>query len=142
MDRSAPRRVRRGALGVVILFCIALVGAALLYLEDPAEGGLYPPCPFHAVTGLHCPGCGSLRGLHRLLHLDIAGALSMNPLMVAALPFVLYFLVSLARSVWTGEHFPGATLLSATGWWLVAAIVLFTILRNLPVEPFAWLAPG
>ena len=37
-------------------------GAMLVavYVWEPAASGLFPPCPFHAFTGLHCPGCGSL----------------------------------------------------------------------------------
>jgi hypothetical protein len=37
-------------------------------------------CTFKAMTGLPCPTCGSTRALGRLFALDLAGALSMNPL--------------------------------------------------------------
>jgi hypothetical protein len=42
-------------------------------------------CLFKAMTGLPCPTCGSTRVLGRLVHLDLAGALAMNPLATAAL---------------------------------------------------------
>ena len=29
---------------------------------------MYAPCLFYALTDLYCPGCGTLRGLHELLH--------------------------------------------------------------------------
>jgi hypothetical protein len=37
-------------------------------------------CVFKGLTGLPCPSCGSTRALGRLFALDLAGALSMNPL--------------------------------------------------------------
>ena len=49
---------------------------------------MFPRCPFYVLTGLKCPGCGSQRALHCLLHMDIAGAAANNFLLVAALPLV------------------------------------------------------
>lgn len=37
-------------------------------------------CLFKALTGLPCPTCGSTRAVGRLVHLDLAGAIAMNPL--------------------------------------------------------------
>jgi hypothetical protein len=37
-------------------------------------------CLFKALTGLPCPTCGSTRAVGRLVHLDVPGALAMNPL--------------------------------------------------------------
>lgn len=121
---------------------LVVAGATLVFLVEPAKGGIYPPCPFHAVTGLFCPACGTLRGLNRLLHGDPAGAISMNALVVALLPFVLY---SLANRAWVrrgGRPLPGVAFLTSAGWWVVALFILFGVLRNLPVEPFCRLAPG
>ncbi|MEW5722540.1 MAG: DUF2752 domain-containing protein, partial [Thermodesulfobacteriota bacterium] len=56
------------ALVVSALGAAGLAGATWLYLVNPAVSALYPPCPFHALTGLYCPGCGTLRGLNQLLH--------------------------------------------------------------------------
>ena len=41
--------------------------------------GHYPTCPFLAITGWYCPGCGSLRAVHDLLHGDLAGAVRPQP---------------------------------------------------------------
>ena len=81
--RTSPlrRKLLMLATAVAVLGC-----ATLLYRVDPAKGGAYPPCPLHAMTGYYCPGCGSLRAVHRLLHGQLATAFRMNPLLVASLP--------------------------------------------------------
>ena len=65
-----------------------------LYVWEPAASGLFPPCPFHALTGLHCPGCGSLRAVHQLLHGELWAAFRLNPLMVLSLPLLAFAVVS------------------------------------------------
>ena len=66
-----------------------LAAAAALFAVDPNEPGHYPTCPFLATTGLYCPGCGALRGIHDLLHGDVAGALARNPMTVIAVPYLI-----------------------------------------------------
>jgi len=51
-------------------------------------------CLFKGLTGLPCPTCGSTRALGRLVHLDLVGALAMNPL--ATMSVALLFLWALA----------------------------------------------
>lgn len=41
------------------------------------------------VTGFECPGCGSQRAFHQLLHLNIAGAFRQNPIVVLYLPYII-----------------------------------------------------
>src|SRR5690554_4920065 len=68
---------------------VMLTGSVvILYLFNPEEASVYPPCPFHYITRLYCPGCGSLRALHNLLHGHLTKAMSLNPLMVATLPIL------------------------------------------------------
>ena len=43
-------------------------------------------CPFHLITGLPCPGCGTIRALQHLLKGDVQQALYTNPVgLIAAL---------------------------------------------------------
>ena len=57
----------------------------------------FPVCLLKATTGLPCPTCGSTRALGRLVHLDPAGALTMNPLAtVGIVVLALWALVDLA----------------------------------------------
>lgn len=131
---------RHGQEAVLILGAILAV-LTFLFIFDPAGTGLYPPCPFHLITGLHCPGCGSLRALHQLLHGNLVGALGLNPLAVIILPVLLYSLVSTAIRVLNNKP-PARPVVSATRiWLLLAGIIAFWVLRNIPVYPLDLLAP-
>lgn len=126
------------------LTALGLVAAILILYEfDPAEGR-YPVCPFHYLTGLHCPGCGTLRALHQLLHGNVAAALSLNLLSTIAIPILL---VGLIRSRVGGAKQTPAPPVAGRRWpihpaWLVViVIVAFGVLRNVPLYPFTLLAP-
>lgn len=115
-------------------------GALWLYHRfDPLQYALFPPCPFHYTTGLHCPGCGSQRSLHALLHGDVLGALQHNFLLLL-LFFIGLYKIYLLLSKKTNSS---ANILYATRTpWIVLFLVLgFWILRNIPFEPFSYLAP-
>ena len=62
------------------------------------------PCIFKHLTGIPCPGCGTLRALQLLLQGDVVGSLRMNPLglllVVLAVVCVVWYVVDL----WTGRH--------------------------------------
>jgi hypothetical protein len=80
-------------LTALLIWLSISIGAAYLFIFEPGKSGFFPACPFRTLTGFTCPGCGSTRGLHRLLHGDIVSAFEFNPLMVLSLPFLLYALV-------------------------------------------------
>lgn len=117
----------------------ALCGAAVLRAMDAHGLGL-PPCAFHAITGLHCPGCGLTRALHALAHGDLARAWSMNPLAMVALPLLAVMLVQwwMSRPLlpgWLDRHVHD-------GRWWITALLVFGVVRNLPYAAVAWMAPG
>ena len=120
----------------------AVAGAsAVLAVVDPARTGLFPPCPFWAVTGHWCPGCGTLRGLHELLTGDPAAAVGFNPLTMVVLPFLLGSLLAWwARSLGILRR-PPSPLPTPVPWLVVATVVVFWGLRNVPVDPLSALAP-
>jgi Protein of unknown function (DUF2752) len=130
---------------VIAVECLAAATAiVVLYCIDPADGGTYPVCLFHQFTGLHCPGCGSLRAMHQLLHGHLAAALAMNPLAVCTLPLLI------AAGLWNflpmrfrpARSLPHRRLLPFHWMWLVVIVVIaFGILRNVPAYPFTLLAP-
>ncbi|MBQ8969396.1 MAG: DUF2752 domain-containing protein [Bacteroidaceae bacterium] len=47
------------------------------------------PCPFHVLTGLNCPLCGTQRLVVALLHGHWGEAFHYNPLLFTAIPIVL-----------------------------------------------------
>ncbi|MFI5180167.1 MAG: DUF2752 domain-containing protein [Thermoanaerobaculia bacterium] len=63
-----------------------VVLAIVLFLFDPAVYGFYPPCLFKTIFGAQCPGCGSLRAMHQLLHGNLAAAWALNKPIVVGLP--------------------------------------------------------
>ncbi|WP_234983454.1 DUF2752 domain-containing protein [Demequina sp. NBRC 110053] len=125
----APILVATGAIAAV-----AYVGSV-----DPHEGGHYPTCPSLLVTGLYCPGCGSLRAIHDAANGDLAGAWDMNPFAVIVAPWLVWRWVAwvLAASGRPVRRRP------APAWALyvlAGAVVLYWIARNIPaLEPY--LAP-
>ena len=66
----------------------AAAGAVVYFTLDPATCAVFPRCPFYVLTGLKCPGCGSQRALHCLLHMDVIGAMRHNFMLVASLPLL------------------------------------------------------
>ncbi|MCO5304293.1 MAG: DUF2752 domain-containing protein [Phycicoccus sp.] len=134
--------VERGRLGrlagPLALGAATAVLTARVWAVDPHQAGHYPLCPIFAVTGLYCPGCGTLRATHALLHGDVGTAFHDNAIWpVLAVVLVVLWLKWVAAR-WSGRHldwnpprwFP---------WVLAGGVLAFTLVRNLSVGAF--LAP-
>jgi Protein of unknown function (DUF2752) len=128
-------------LKVATLSGVIVVAAIILYFYNPSSSSIYPPSPFRALTGLYCPGCGTLRALHQLLHGHILKAFELNPLMMFAMPYLIYSYVSYSAPVILGQKIP--QIFIKPNWiWLILKIILgYWVLRNIPFAPFSWLAP-
>jgi hypothetical protein len=116
------------------------VGLLVLFFFDPARHAFYPFCLFKKVTGYDCPGCGGLRALHELLRGDIDGAFRLNAMVVVAIPAMLVWSAWCWRRRDKVRPLSGRTVL-VLAWTLAMGLVLFGILRNLPVWPFG-VTPG
>ena len=125
----------------IIIFLVALP-ILYLFLFNPTSGNYYPPCPFYYLTGYYCPGCGSLRGMHQLLHGHIIKALDYNPLMVLSIPFIIYLVFSQYDIKLKGKKLIKRVYFSYT-FYTVLLLIIFTywIIRNIPLYPFTILAP-
>ena len=56
----------------ILLGILAVSVLALIYYKfNPSDIAIFPKCPFLLLTGLKCPGCGSQRAIHSLLHFSI-----------------------------------------------------------------------
>lgn len=69
---------------------VAAILVGVYYLVDPASAPWMPRCWFHWLTGLQCPGCGSQRMIHALLHGDLHGAWHHNALLLLLTPLILW----------------------------------------------------
>ncbi|MDE5438231.1 DUF2752 domain-containing protein [Elizabethkingia meningoseptica] len=113
---------------------ILLVGGIgyIFYRFNPETSGFFLPCPFKLLTGYDCPGCGSQRAVHALLHGDIQQALRYNPLFVIAIPYVVTGFIFNREHV--KEKYPKLrkTLFGQTSIYIILLIILvFGIVRNL-----------
>lgn len=123
-------------LKVSAVWCVLALGATYLYLFNPANGAGYPACPFRMITGLQCPGCGTLRGLHQLLHGHPLAAFKLNPLMVISLPFLLLVLFLSTRTAITGRSQPKLFIPARYIWIFLGVVVFFWVFRNTSLYPF------
>ena len=118
---------------------LALASAAL-YARDPHVPGSWGVCPSLALFGVYCPGCGGLRAVNDLTHLDVAAAASSNLLFVAFLPMIAWVTARWVVASWRGEHYVPRRLESAPFYiGLVGLMVVFMVVRNLSFG--SWLAP-
>ncbi len=117
---------------------LAALIAAVCFLQ-PGHTPWLPPCLFHKLTGLYCPGCGSTRMLYYLLHGHPILAVQQNALAMVILPGAIYGLV---RQLVPSDRFALPRIPPEWGTSFFAVVLLFTIGRNIPVVPFRWLAPG
>jgi len=131
------------ACGLKLVFVSGVIYAALLFLFviNPASSSFYVPCPFHRLTGLYCPGCGSLRAVHQLLHGNVAAAFGLNPLLVLSLPFLGYLLLFYSVPASRNRPLRSAIIPAFYIWLILLTIILFWILRNITLYPFTLLAP-
>ena len=123
-------------LTALLIWLSIAIGATYLFIFEPGKTGFFPACPFRTLTGFTCPGCGSTRGLHRLLHGDIVSALEFNPLMVLSLPFLFYALVRYTAEAVSGRPLQRHNLDAKYIWMLFGVIMSFWIFRNTRFYPF------
>lgn len=117
---------------IIIVIALAIVGIVVYSLFDPAEN-LFPKCPFYVITGLKCPGCGSQRAIHQLLHFNILEAIRYNAFLVISIPVIVFLFVAELFK----EKLPKIHRLSRNAflsWGIVCAVLLWWILRNI----FIW----
>ena len=110
----------------------ALAATAYVGLVDPNDPGHYPTCPFLALTGTFCPGCGSLRAVHALANGDPATAMGLNVLTVVGVVVLAVIWGRWAVRSWRGQ--PRSSVAPAWSLYLMLGVaVVFWVVRNLPV---------
>jgi len=140
-DRPSPA-LSPALMGGFFMVAGLLTSAAVLFWFDPTQHAFYPQCLFHQLTGWNCPGCGTLRASHALLHGHILVALRDNLLFVCAIPFAAYHFFRHTVSWAAGRPLPMPKFRPIHLVALVGLLVIFAVLRNIPVAPFTLLSPA
>ena len=120
----------RRVLWTVVVLPILVLLAAVYFFVDPMEVRWMPKCIWKVVTGTDCPGCGSQRMAHALMHGDLKGAWHANAYAFCLLPLIaLMLLLELCR-----ERYPrlyGSVHSPVVIRALVASVFIWWIVRNL-----------
>ena len=113
---------------------LAVAAAAMTYVGtvDPNEHGHYPTCPFLALTGLYCPGCGSLRMVHALAHGHVAEGFGRNPFAFLLIPIVGYLWTRWVTCVIRGETISSPLFRTSVIWAFIGLMIVYWVVRNLP----------
>ncbi len=77
----------------MVKWLLAVLGLGFLVViyayYDPETNPIFPKCPLRELTGYKCPGCGSQRAIHDLMHLDFSSAFQHNMLLVISIPYIV-----------------------------------------------------
>jgi hypothetical protein len=55
--------------------------------------GDFTLCLFKNTTGVPCPGCGVLRGISAVMHLDFKSAFALNRMNIVIIPLLAYLYI-------------------------------------------------
>ena len=137
---AEKRRLGRRSLHTAVVV-LGAVGAAVLFVWNPAGNALFPKCAFFSTTGMHCPGCGTQRALHHLLHVRIVEAFHHNALALFCLPILVMGFRRWTLTVWSSRAASVRTPRPRRIWAFLVLVIAFWCLRNIPVYPLTLLAP-
>ena len=121
---------------VLAFWSLLIAGAAYLFIFEPGKSGFFPPCPFRFLTGFQCPGCGSTRALHQILHGNFEAAFMLNPLLMSGIPFMLFAFLRYSVVVMRGGVPRPNALPAPYIYAMFVVIVSFWVFRNTPFYPF------
>ncbi|MFT4778405.1 MAG: hypothetical protein ACJAU0_002606 [Flavobacteriales bacterium] len=118
------------SIGIAVFLIVAF---GVFFTFDPSEASFFPACPLKSATGLDCPGCGSQRAIHQLLHLNFKEAFLFNPLLILSLPYLLFAVwVDRIRptSAWS-QTWRRRLMGPKSVWVILAVVIIFFVARNL-----------
>lgn len=113
----------------------------LCALTNPYASPL-PTCPFRALTGVPCPGCGTMRAFHSITRGNLSAAVSMNAF---SLLLLVAMILLLAASFYSARAHSSKCPLplwvrasTATGLWATLGVgfLLFGFIRAVGIVPW------
>ena len=110
-----------------------------VFFVPPTEGGAHLQCVSKTLFNLNCFSCGMTRFVCFAMHGDFVSAFQYNvfgPVILLLLTTV-YFLFM--RWALKGKAIPNIPMWVV--WAVLAFILIYSILRNLPIEAIQFLAP-
>ena len=128
-DSGAARLMKHRTITGIAMAAV-LGGLAVIYSFPPTEYSFYPRCPIYLTTHWLCPGCGSTRALHSLLHFDIQSALHYNALFTLLFPFACLWLGFICYRTMRYDQFPKLAFPRSVAACLIVTVLLFTVARN------------
>ncbi len=127
--------------GWFFLSLVVLTGIYIVKNFNPELNSFFPPCIFHEITGLYCPGCGMTRATYSILNLEIKKAFGYNQLFFILIPVLIYMGI---KQVFNLKKYGELKPIRFPYWFTISLlflVFLFWILRNIPIYPFKYLAP-
>ena len=85
------------------------------------------PCLFKSLTGVPCPGCGTVRSLQLLLHGDVVGSVLTNPLGLLLSLLAVAALVLVIRDAIRNDDLLYRLMHHRWPVWALVAVVLLTV---------------
>ena len=121
---------------VIAIWVLLIAGAVYLYIFEPGRTGFFPVCLFRLFTGLTCPGCGTTRALHAIMHGHLETAFMLNPMLLLASPFLIYAFLRYSVTVMRGGVLRRNVVPAPYLYALFFVLLGFWIFRNTPFYPF------
>lgn len=120
----------RHSLVITVVIALLLVFGFIYFAVDPVSSSVFPRCTFLTLTGFKCPGCGSQRAIHALLHGDVAEAFKYNALLLVSIPWIALCLYAESQRVRNPQLYVrlNAPLLI---WLFLAMVLIWWLLRNI-----------
>ena len=118
-----------------------VVGAGVVAYINPTESHILPVCPLYTLTGIACPGCGLTRAFHALFNGDWVVALDFNLLAPVWAVILAYVTISLILLAVRGRGLPMWPTNPRFLWAFMAVLLIFGVLRNIPIWPLTILYP-
>lgn len=137
---SPPLSIGRHRAACTAIAAMAVGAAIVAHFLGPSRGHWLPQCPFHELTGLWCPVCGSTRAASALAQGNVVEAFRHNVLFLPALATLIwvwgaYALRSFAPSTTERSWARNPLTRLKHPWYLVALIAAFWVARNIPGLP-------